>query len=113
LGLPADWLNAGPTDLLREGLPEGCADRLHTHRFGQRLVVHFIDRFDQICLKTYAAINGDSQRHLADLRALNPTEDEMLTAARWTLTQDAADFFPDLVRDFLRKVGYPDVAERL
>jgi hypothetical protein len=111
--LPADWLNAGPADLLREGLPDGCAGRLHAVRYGERLVVHFIDRFDQICLKTYAAVNSGEQRHLADLRALQPSDDEMLAAARWTVTQDALDEFPDLVRDFLRKTGFPDVATRL
>lgn len=111
--LPEDWLNAGPTDLLTEGLPEGCAERLHRFSYGERLTVYFIDRVDQICLKMYAALNGDTQRHLADLRALAPTIEELLFAAHWTLTQDGADFFPELVRDFLRKVGYPDVAERL
>jgi hypothetical protein len=111
--LPSDWLNAGPTDLLTEGLPEGCTERLHSFSYGEQLMIYFIDRTDQICLKTYAALNGDSQRHLADLRVLTPTEEEMLFAAQWTLTQDAADFFPDLVRDFLRKVGYPHVADRL
>lgn len=111
--LPKDWLNSGPTDLLREGLPEGCAERLHIFSYGERLTIHFLDRVDLICLKTYAAINGETARHLADLRALEPTNDEMLVAARWTLLQDAADFFPELVRDFLRKVGFPDVADRL
>ncbi len=111
--LPTDWLNSGPTDLLREGLPEGCAQRLHSFSYGTCLTVHFLDRIDLICLKTYAAINGETARHLADLRALAPTEDEMVMAARWTLTQDAADFFPELMRDFLRKVGYPNVADRL
>jgi hypothetical protein len=111
--LPPDWLNAGPADLLREGLPEGCARRLHTRRYGERLVVHFIDRFDQICLKTYAAVNSGEQRHLADLRALRPTDDEMLAAARWTVTQDALEEFADIVRDFLRKTGFSGVADRL
>lgn len=111
--LPIDWLNSGPTDLLREGLPEGCAGRLHAFTYGERLTVHFLDRVDLICLKTYAAINGETARHLADLRALEPTNDEMLLAARWTLLQDAADFFPEWVRDFLRKVGFPDVADQL
>jgi hypothetical protein len=37
----------------------------------------------------------------------------MLTAAHWTIMQDAADYFLGLVRDFLRKVGYANVAARL
>lgn len=112
-GLPADWLNAGPADLLREGLPEGCASRLESREYGERLLVHFISRFDQICLKTYAAVNSDEARHLADLRMLQPTEEELLLAARWTVTQDALEEFIEIVRDFLRKAGYPDVAARL
>lgn len=112
-GLPADWLNPGPTDLLSQGLPEGLIGRLHRSTFGRRLVVHFVDRLDQICLKTYAAINGGGPHHLADMRALGPTDDEMLMAARWCLTQDASEVFPSLVSSFLVKVGYPDVAERL
>ena len=102
-GLPADWLNTGPTDLLTVGLPHGCARRLHTFAYGPRLIVYFIARFDQICLKTYAAVNGDAPRHLA----------EMLAAARWTITQDAADFYADYVRDFLRKTGFANVADRI
>ena len=113
LELPTDWLNPGPTDLLSEGLPEGFVGRLHARRYGDKLVVHFIDRIDQICFKAYAAINGGAAYHLADLRALEPSDDEMLAAARWCLTQDASEAFPTLVRSFLEKVGYPDVAGRL
>jgi hypothetical protein len=64
-------------------------------------------------LKTYAALNSGEARHLTDLRALKPSDDEMLVAARWTVTQDALDEFPDLVRSFLRKTGFTDVADRL
>ncbi len=113
LDLPQDWLNPGPTDLLREGLPEGLEARLHAQRYGEWLVVYFIGRFDQICLKAYAAINGGGAHHLADLRALSPTTAEMLAAAKWCLTQDASDAFPLLVRSFLEKTGYPNVAGEL
>ena len=112
-GLTVDWLNPGPTDLLSQGLPEGLAGRLHTRRFGRKLIVQFIDRLDQICLKTYAAVNGGSPHHLTDLRALRPSDDEMLMAVRWCLTQDASEVFPGLVRSFLEKVGYSNVAEQL
>lgn len=72
LSLPDYWLNSGPTGLLTEGLPEGLSGRLHTRRYGAKLIVHFIDRLDQIFLKTYAAINGGSAHHLSDLRLLTP-----------------------------------------
>lgn len=112
-GLPTDWLNPGPTELLSEGLPDGLVTRLHSMSFGSKLTVHFIDRFDQICLKMYATINGGGPRHLADLQLLKPSDDEVLIAARWCLTQDASEVFPDLVCSFLQKVGYPDVVEKL
>jgi len=113
LSLPTDWLNSGPTSLLTEGLPEWLEKRLHRQQFGDRLTVYFIDRYDQICFKTYAIINGGGMRHLIDLRALQPTDDEILAAVQWSATQDAADFFPDLIRNVLRNIGYPDVADRL
>jgi len=113
LDLSQDWLNPGPTDLLSQGLPDGLIGRLHSRQFGRKLIVHFIDRFDQICLKTYAAINGGGVRHLADLRALQPSDEEMLVAAKWCLTQDASEVFPVLVRSFLAKAGYANVAERV
>ncbi|MHB1483389.1 MAG: DUF6036 family nucleotidyltransferase [Saccharofermentanales bacterium] len=111
--LPADWLNSGPTDLLSQGLPDGFIERLQSRRYGSRLVVHFISRYDQICFKMYAAINGGSERHLSDLFILNPSDDDLLSAANWCLTQDASDIFPALVKSFLRKVGFSNVAERL
>lgn len=113
LALPKDWLNPGPADLLTHGLPDGLVGRLESRRYGPRLVVHFISRFDQICLKTYAVVNVGGGRHLSDLIALDPSSDEMLSAARWCLTQDASEVFPTIVRSFLEQTGYADVAERL
>ncbi|MHB1454417.1 MAG: DUF6036 family nucleotidyltransferase [Saccharofermentanales bacterium] len=111
--LPADWFNCGPTDLLSQGLPDGLLNRLECHNYGSHLIVHFISRFDQTCFKMYAAINGGGERHLNDLYRLEPAENEVLTAAIWCLTQDASIIFPLIVKDFLRKVGFVNVAERL
>lgn len=113
LNLPNNWINPGPTGLLSEGLPEGCMERLHPISFGEKLTIHVIDRLDQVCFKMYATVNGGDLRHLTDLKALNPTEDELVFAAKWTITQDAADFFPDIVKDFLNKVGYGNVIDRI
>jgi hypothetical protein len=112
-GLPKDWLNPGPTGLLAEGLPKGLVSRLHGHRYGPRLMVHFIGRLDQICFKMYAALNGGGERHVSDLLMLEPTVDEMTEAACGCLTQDAAEVFPKIVKDFLWKVGFGHVVERL
>ncbi len=39
LGLDREWLNAGPADLLDQGLPEGFEQRLTAERYGPRLTV--------------------------------------------------------------------------
>ena len=113
LNLPDDWLNAGPTDLLTQGLPDGFINRLHLRKYGSHLAIYFIDRFDQICFKMYAAINGGGERHLSDLYQLNPSADEVLIAAKWCLTQDASEIFPLLVCDCLKKAGFDHAAQQL
>jgi hypothetical protein len=114
LQLRADWLNSGPTQLLSAGLPAGMLDRLVERQFGSSLTVHFVGRFDQVCLKLYAVIDsGEAGRHLQDLRALKPTHDEIRTAVAWCLTQDASEVFPELARDCLRQIGYADVADSI
>jgi hypothetical protein len=65
LGLPADWLNPGPTEL---------------------------QRFDQICFKLYATVDqGMNSKHAADLRALRPTAEELLAAGQWSRTHDPSE----------------------
>lgn len=113
MGLTKDWLNPGPTGLLTEGLPVGLIGRLCPKRYGSGLVVHFVGRFDQICLKLYAVVNGGAARHLEDLGTLKPSDDEMEEAARWCLTQDASEQFPMIVISCLEKIGYPNVARRV
>jgi len=90
-GLGEQWVNAGPTELLRLGLPEGFDDRVETRRFGG-LTLRVAGRFDQICFKLYAmADQGIRSKHAADLQALEPTRDELLAAARWTRTHDPSE----------------------
>jgi hypothetical protein len=87
-GLAEDWLNAGPTDLLRWGLPEGFMSRVVTRSYGTGLIVHFASRLDQIHFKLFAMVDQGGGRHEADLRALNPAQSELVAAARWSVTQD-------------------------
>lgn len=47
-GLPDDWLNAGPTDLLQFGLPAQFWARTTMRRYGETLSVHFAGRLDQV-----------------------------------------------------------------
>jgi hypothetical protein len=108
-GLSTDWLNPGPTDLIRWGLPEGFLSRVVTRRYGAALGVHFAGRVDQIHFKLYAMVDQGGGRHEADLRALQPTEQELLTAARWTVTHDPSPGFRMVLLDALRHLGVGDV----
>jgi hypothetical protein len=87
-GLDDQWLNPGPTNQLKQGLPEGFSERTTRHVFGG-LVVHLAGRVDQIFLKLYAAADGDPKsKHVRDLIDLHPTEDELRVAAAWVKQQD-------------------------
>lgn len=77
LSLPADWLNPGPTDLLRFGLPDGFINRLESRDYGDSLSVHLASRYDQIHFKLYALVDQGPGKHEDDLRALLPTEEEL------------------------------------
>jgi hypothetical protein len=45
-------------------------------------------------LKLYAAVDrGPNDKHYEDLKALEPTQEELLFAARWTVTHDPSEGF--------------------
>lgn len=101
LDLPIEWLNPGPTDLLRFGLPAGFLQRAHARRFGS-LVVHIASRLDQIHFKLFAAVDqGARSKHMADLRTLAPQAPELIEAARWCRIQDPSDGFLAALRALL------------
>lgn len=107
-GLPAAWLNPGPTDLLRFGLPDGFLSRIDTRSYGPALTVRYAGRFDQIHFKLYAMVDQGAGRHEADLRALDPTADELVTAARWTRTHDPSEGFHEELVAALAHLGVTD-----
>lgn len=113
LGLPSNWFNAGPADQVMAGLPEGFLSRLQRREYGSHLVLFLPDRYDLIHLKLFAGVDQGPGRHWSDLKALNPTRDEMLAAARWVLGQDAGEVFPGVVRDALTIHDYADIADQL
>jgi hypothetical protein len=114
LGLPEDWLNAGPADIVDLGLPHGLESRLHRIVYGPKLTVHFLDRFDQIHFKLYAATDqGPDSRHMADLIALKPTTEELEKAARWSMTHDISEGYKVTLQGCLKFMGHADVADRL
>ena len=108
-GLPENWLNAAPADLLDFGLPDGFVDRLERRDYGEALTVHFASRFDQIHFKLYAMVDQGAGKHEADLRALEPTRDELLAAARWTRTHDPSEGFREQLLAALAYLGVEDV----
>jgi len=108
-GLPENWLNAAPADLLDFGLPDGFVERLERHDYGGSLTVHFASRFDQIHFKLYAMADQGAGKHEADLRALSPTRAELLAAARWTRTHDPSEGFREQLLAALAYLGAEDV----
>ncbi len=113
LGMPEDWLNPGPTDMVRFGLPDGFKGRLVTRKYGRALTIHFLGRYDQIHLKVYAAVDQGPGKHPDDLLALKPTPGEIESAARWSMTHDDSAGFKMILKDMLRKIGYESVADRI
>ncbi len=114
MGLPANWLNNGPSPgdggLYRLGLPEGFVDRLIRRDVPPKLVVYFIGRLDQIHFKLYAAADRGGY-HVSDLLALKPADGELVAAARWTMTHDVSEGYRIGLKQTLRKLGYETVAD--
>lgn len=62
-----------------------------------------------ICFKLYPAVDlGPRSHHLQDLRELGPTHDELLSAARWTVTHDPSPGYRSLLVETLRQFGVED-----
>lgn len=110
--LPPDWLNTGPADLFRMGLPEGFVNRLTRWFIGKNLVIHFISRLDQIHFKLYASVDRGGY-HISDLMALKPNSKEILQAAKWSQTHDVSEGFTELLKSLLKELGYEDIIAEL
>ena len=85
-GLPHHFLDVWvPEHMLAFGLPAGLSSRLRARPYGPALTVHVVSRFDQIHFKCLAMVENvaDAEKHEADLRALDPSDEELLAAARW------------------------------
>jgi hypothetical protein len=117
LGLQQDWLNNGPSSgdggLFRLGLPEGFVERLTWETVGKKLTVGFIGRYDQIHFKLYAAVGQSGSYHAADLRELQPTDEELLAAAAWTRSHDPSDGYLQGLQWFLKEFGYEHLVDRV
>jgi len=107
-GLSNDWLNPGPTSLLDLGLPEDFYERAQRRDYGPGLEVLFASRIDQIHLKLYATVDQGAGKHLNDLQALAPTEQELLDAAGWSLTHDPSEGYRSTLAQVLAHFGVDD-----
>jgi len=112
LGLPKDWINDGPTSLVELGLPEGFSERLTKVQIGSSLSVYYISRIDQIYFKLYASADRGGY-HVDDLIKLEPTEKEIVEAAKWTMTHDVSPAFRGIMIDLLRRLGFDDASREL
>ncbi len=111
-GLPPNWVNAGPAELYRRGLPEGIGGRLRSIDFGSRLRVHFVGRQDLVFMKLYAAASrgGRQAQHSSDLEALDPSHDELEKAIDWAVQQDGSEEFRHFLKRHLTDMGHDDLA---
>jgi hypothetical protein len=107
-GLPESWLNAGPADLVRLGLPTDFMERVETRLVGPSLTVHFASRYDQVHFKLYAMVDHGAGRHEMDLKALRPIREELLAAARWARTHDPSQGFRAELVAVLSYLGVDD-----
>ena len=112
MNLPEDWLNAGPASQFQMGLPDGFQERLHAVIIGEKLTVYYIDRTDQIFFKAFASADRGGY-HVTDLKRLAPTEDELIAAARWCMTQDVSPEFRMILKDMFVKLGWSNVSARI
>ena len=51
--------------------------------------------------------------HVTDLKALNPTEEELIAAARWCMTQDTSEAFQMILKDMFKQLGWQNVSEQI
>lgn len=110
--LKPGWINQGPVDLLRMGLPVGFFERCQKLNFHENLVYLITSRLDQIHFKLYACVDRGGY-HLQDLKILNPTTDELVQSAQWSMTHDVSETFFELLKSFLQQNGWGNAASRI
>ena len=111
--LSNDWMSDRSRVLVDLGVPEGLLDRAEKRSFRINLIVHFIGRHDQICFKLYAAVDEFGGKHLDDLLAMKPSDGDLVKAAQWCISASPAKGYRKIIRDFLEKTGFSNVAEGL
>ena len=115
-GLMKDWFNTGPSDdtFFRFGFPDGMLSRVVPVAYGTSLKISYIERYDQIFFKLYAAADSGPGRHLDDLAELSPTEEELIAAIHWVFLQDDSEGFKThQLAPILAELGYAGLLERI
>lgn len=80
--------------------------------YGTALVVYFASPLDQIHFKLFDMVDQGGGRHESDLRALRPTHSELITAARWSQTQDPSPGCRSDLVEALPKQGHCEEGAR-
>jgi len=105
MDIDENWLSLGPSGLVSLGLPDGLISRTARREYGSSLVVHYLDRLDQIHLKLYASLSREP-RHIQDLLALRPTPEEMRRAKEWVKAVGSDGFLPSDLDGLMEELGY-------
>jgi hypothetical protein len=112
-GMNERWINLGPANLAKLGLPAGYENRLMTVRFKDRLILHLLGREDLLSLKLYAAADdlaGRQSVHAGDLKQLKPTYEELDKALNWVLKLPNIDSKKIELQSIVQELGYDDLA---
>lgn len=114
LGIREDWMNFDASPLIAFGFPPNLTTRLVKKSYGACLTVYFINRFDQVHFKMFAAMDPkDGTRHLSDLLDLKPQEYEVKAAVSWLLGRKVSPEFKATLRQLLDRIGYERIAEQI
>jgi len=106
-GITRRWLSFQARTLLDDGLPEGIIERAEVRRYGEKLTVRLISRYDQVHLKLKAAISRQGP-DAGDITEIGATEEEITAAAEWCLElgYSTAD-----VKGALERIGHGEITE--
>ena len=108
LSLPKEWINNGPSSLIRD-LEKDWEQRC-VEIYSRKIIrVLALGRRDLIATKLFAFCDRDED-DLNDLIAIAPTPEEIDSLLAWTLDRDGSVYWPDRVHDrfmlLKKKMGY-------
>jgi hypothetical protein len=110
MGIASDWFNKG-AEMVIDTIPPGMEKRLIEKKYGDNITAYYSSPKDLLFLKLAYAISGNETQN-KDILALNPTFDEIEEAADWCV-HDGMKLSLFATQEYLRKMGYGKVADRL